>query len=162
MMDLIAQAAAPEGHVPLSALKMFFAWITPFVVAIIGALGMRKARLKGREEGKASMSMTVDGQPIETKHSPIFVEAKILDDHLDRIDQQIRDLWEGISEDRKTARDSLGKVHKRIDDAVGQLNQLDGRAEGIEGITGRLLDIQLGLPQGTTVREQRKKRTSSK
>jgi hypothetical protein len=138
MMDLIAQAAAPEAHVPLSAVKMFFAWITPFVVAILGAVGMRRARIKGREEGKASISTTIEGQ-VHTK-------------------EQFEPASRGeLNELRREKNNEIDQLHSRMNSAFRILDRLGGTVDGIGDNVGRLLDIQLNLPPGTTAKRTRSK-----
>lgn len=53
-------------------------------------------------------------------------------------------------------RDDIDQIHTRLNSAFRKLDTLDGSVSGIQDITGKLLDLALGLPQGTTAARTRK------
>ena len=130
---LLTQAgAAPDQNIPLSVMMAVLGWITTFVVAILGALHGRKALLRGREEGKSSM--TIDGH-VTTKERQEFATRG-----------DLNDLRTNINAD-------IDQAHSRINAAFRGIDTLGGTVQQIDANVGRLLDLQLNLPPGTSARK---------
>ena len=167
----LATAADAVPPAPKSEVLQILAWVTGFVSMVLVAvftflkpLWLREGRKQ--EQARLQGNVTIDGE-VATKERPEFVTRGELTGHVERIESSIQELKDDRDEARKVAREALGKVHLRINetnDAIGETNkelgELNGEVKGIGDNVGRLLDLALGRPPGTTTANQRK-RTSN-
>jgi hypothetical protein len=119
------------------------------VIGIIGAIATGWALVRGKtrekvahENGKREGLTTVEVQGnVNTKEHVELVTKAQMDERLDAMEGDISAIKASLEKDRDTARDSLGKVHKRLDTVVENQGLNRGELNGIRDNVARLLDL---------------------
>ena len=154
MLDLIlAQAAAPDPQIS-------GAWVLELVAKIFVGIGVLFGAVwlaYKRGQGNPSSETTITNQPLIVREDEDYVTHGELNEHLERIEAGFTELKGDRDEARRVARNALGNVHARINESTTKLDVLAGKVEGINENVGRLVDIAMNRPVGTTIQNQRKK-----
>lgn len=118
-------------------------WLIGGLVTLLPIIGgvWIKAKQAGRKEGENSRSVTLKPPvpEVTTREAPKFAASGDLQAHEARTADALKQMAEDIDQ-----------LHTRINSAFRKLDTLDGSVDAIREITGKLLDLALGLPQGTT------------
>lgn len=125
-------------------LYMSVAAITAIGVAIAAVM---KAYRAGVQKGAATTETTIK-KPVPTvtiREEAQWATSPDLKAHENRTSDAINQI-----------RTDIDQIHTRLNSAFRKLDTLDGSVSGIQDITGKLLDLALGLPQGTTAARARK------
>lgn len=125
------------------------AWLTTFVVAVIGAVGMAWQRMAGRKDGETSREVTLKKPvpKVTVKEDPDFVTRDEMKEHLERIEGGFTEVKRMIENDRGTARTSIGNIHKRIDSMSeslgGRVAAVGAKIDEVGKNVGLLLEVQI-------------------
>lgn len=136
MADFLFLLASTAPPVPEpSGLSSILGWVTSFVLAVLGFVLRFAWKNEGRKEERQRLqgNVTIDGE-VSTR---------------ERADYATRD---DVAKLRDEINKDLDHVHSRLGAAFKAVNTMDGVVSQIDANVGRLLDLQLGLPPGTTAR----------
>ena len=133
----LATAADAVPPAPESVVPQILAWVTGFVSMVLVAvftflkpLWLREGRKQ--EHARLQGSVVIEGQPIGMKMHPEYATRAELELMRSKFD------------------DEIDGAHSRISAAFRGLDTVRGKLEGIDENVGRLLDIALRQPPGTT------------
>jgi hypothetical protein len=124
-------------------------WITAFVIAVITAAGGIWLSYK---RGQANPShettikspvptVTVRNEPRWATHDELAAVANDMADLREDVDKKLDKLLAGQAEERRVAREALGKVHSRSDANAVALAELKGEMGQINANVQRLLTL---------------------
>jgi hypothetical protein len=120
-------------------------WLIALLVAIIPVVG--GVWLKGKSSGKSEVENAVTLKKpvptIVTREEEAWATKPDLEDHIERTEKQIHDIWEAIQAERGIARTALGRIHERLDVQTKVTAMLQGSVEEVGKNVDRLLDLAL-------------------
>jgi hypothetical protein len=146
-MLILAQAApAPTNYGSISG---------ELIIALIGAVSTaivlvrskgreKQAHERGRKEGATQVEVQGD---INTREHVELVTKAQLDERMEALENDIHEIKTALSKERDTARDSLGKVHARLDKVMENQANSRGELNQISLNVQRLLDITTKPPR---------------
>lgn len=137
-MNLLAEVGGYDG------VTVGVGAITALGIAIAAIV---KAYKSGVQKGSLDSNVTVK-KPVPTvtiREEAQWATSPDLKAHESRTSEALSQI-----------RDDIDQIHTRLNSAFRKLDTLDGSVSGIQDITGKLLDLALGLPQGTTAARTRK------
>jgi type IV secretory pathway VirJ component len=129
------------------------AWALKLVAAIFSGLGVLvTAAWLAYKRGQAAPSMettikapvpvvTVQSAPRWATHDEMAAVAAEVAELREDVDKKLDKLLAGQAEERKVAREALGKVHQRSDKNAEALAELKGELHGLSRNVERLLTI---------------------
>ncbi len=126
-----------------------------WIIALIGAASTAVAAIlgkgMGRREGETAREVTLK-KPVPTvvtREEPLIATQAALQEHIDNTKEGLDQVWEAITAERGVARESLGKIHARIDQQSQATAKVQGTVDEVKATVGRLLDIALNRKPGT-------------
>lgn len=140
-MQLLAEAAAAPDTMISGK------WLLAIIPAVIAALGAVWVKAKNAGIREATNNITIQSPvpEVTTRSAKQYAENAALLAHEGRTAESLAQVAQDIDQ-----------IHTRINAAFHKLDTLDGSVEGIREITGKLLDLALHLPQGTSAIRSRK------
>ncbi len=122
-------------------------WVLELVAKLFLGLGVLfTAVWAAYKKGQTNQSEVTIKQPVptvETREAVTFAARNDLDDHIDRTDKSLTELWDAIDGERKIARDALGKIHRRLDEQSTATAKVQGTVDEVKSNVGKLLDLAL-------------------
>lgn len=146
MLDFVSLLATAADAAPSASdqtsLTSILGWVTSFVLAVLGVVLRYTGKIEGRREMKERLqgNVTIDGKVNTQEHQEVATRND-------------------LNELRKEKNAEIDQLHSRMNMAFRILDRLGGTVDGIGDNVGRLLDIQLNLPPGTTAKKTRAKST---
>ncbi len=127
-----------------------------FVLKVIGAifsgvLLLLGGRHIGKKEGETSRDVTVK-KPVPTiqiREEAHWATKPELEDHIERTDKRIGEVWDAIQAERGIARTALGRIHERLDAQTKATATLQGCVEEVGKNVNLLLSRALNQKPGT-------------
>ncbi len=138
MTTLLAQTGGDGAWISLGA-------ITALGIAIAAVV---KAYRSGVQKG-SSTGFTLN-KPVPTvtvREESQWATRPDLEDHVERTDNQFRDVWNRFESDRNVARESANNMHRRLDKQSEATAAVQASLNEVKDTTGKLLDIALGHNQ---------------
>jgi len=138
---ILAATAAPShdyGSIRGELLLALIGAIATAYVTIRSKTLQKQALERGRKEGATQVEVQGD---INTREHVELVTKAQLDERMQALEDDIHEIKNALSKERDTARDSLGKVHARLDKVMENQANSRGELNQISLNVQRLLDI---------------------
>lgn len=119
--------------------------VTAIITAIFSGIALVVGKVWGRKTAEITLKPPMP--EVTTRSAKQYAENAALLAHEGRTAESLAQVAQDIDQ-----------IHTRINAAFHKLDTLDGSVEGIREITGKLLDLALHLPQGTSAIRSRKPR----
>lgn len=116
------------------------------LIPIIGAVWI-KAKQAGLREATNNITIQPPIPEVTTRSAKQYAESAALLAHEGRTAESLAQVAQDIDQ-----------IHTRLNAAFHKLDAMEGSVDGIREITGKLLDLALHLPQGTSAIRSRKPR----
>lgn len=126
------------------------AWLTPLVTGVIAAVfagvgGLLYGNNKGKQQADArDVTLRKPVPTIQIREEQRWVDREEFKSHVDRTEGHFERIWEAMEENRNTARESLSKIHKRIDDQSIAVAAVAATTNEVKGTVNKLLDLAIG------------------
>ena len=141
---ILAQAAAaqsPDTMISGNWIIAFVGALATGIALVIGKVREKQAHERGVKEGATKVEVAGD---INTKEHVELVTKTQLDERLGALEADIHEIKNALSKERDTARDSLGKVHARLDKVMenqalsrGELTQISLNVQRVLDLTSK-------------------------
>jgi hypothetical protein len=146
MMNLLAETGGSGDGLVMS-------------IGAIAALGVAvtavvKAFKAGVAKGETSQNVTLKKPvpTIQTREEPQWATKPELVDHIAWTRDELGRVWDQFGTEREIHNGDLNNMHERLNKQSTAVAGLMGAVEKIDQNVNRLLDIQLGKPNGSTKR----------
>lgn len=131
--QILATGAPPEG---MSAWLSALGWLMALVLLALKIWETARGR-------------PLVPQPLMTRAEADVATRKELEDAEQRLEAELVEIKGRLDDERNVARESLGKVHRRIDALVSSTSEMRGALKGVSDNVNLLVRLQMGGSPGT-------------
>lgn len=137
MIDLLANAAQTD---PLISGN----WIIALIGAVAAGIALVVGKIQGRKEVESrDVTLKKPLPTLQTREEPQWATKPELENHIERTDKQFSEIWNAIQQERGVARESLSKIHSRIDFQSNATAAVQATVNEVRQTVSTLLDLAL-------------------
>lgn len=137
MIEVIANVAPADPMISGN-------WIIGLIGAIAAGIALVVGKMQGRKEAESrDVKIQKPVPTIQTREEPRWATKPELEELGERTDKQIGEIWTAIQSERGVARESLSRIHTRIDSQANATAAVQATINEVKHTVGKLLDIAL-------------------